>query len=884
MKKLVTAFLCALMALSAYAQSATMLKAARAELIKRGLIEEEVRTRLIESGIDVDSISPTEYPAYQERVITILNRMQAEKASEAAQDSLGVALPPEMEEAPMTTADEAQAEAELQEEAAEEQDKNEIYGHSIFTGKKMGIFRTTDGAQAPDNYILGEGDEVHISIFGSSQTEIHQRIGRDGSIQPAGSAKIFLKGMTLAQGRSAIQSKLAQHYSFRQDQIAVTINTARTVVVHIYGEVGAQGGFTVSALNTAFNALAAAGGPTPIGSIRNIQLARGGTTHRLDLYSFMSNPTAGSAYDLQNGDVLFVPVAQKIVRIEGAVNRPMRYEMVDGETLIDLIAFAGGLSYDVYSDFVQIERFDNGKKKYLEYDLNSVMNKSQKVGLVSGDIVRIKAFNEPLNEYVAIEGAVYYDGNYDFAGNNSLSVLLAHAKPSYSARKDFVFVDRTRVDDTHEVLTVPYPGTNGNPDFRLQERDLVRVLELTQYRDLDTLKVSGQVREPFAKEFGLNDYMTVGQAIEYAGGVRSTSFPVAYIFRRDITNPDRMEYIRVNLDTDSGQLLKAGDELRVYDNTTFANIGELSVSGAVKEPFRAPYDPSVSVNNLLEMAGGFAVGAAYDRVEVFRRNVSRTDQVKFDVINLTVDENYNVTSGDFQLQPYDHIVVRMTPSFTTGRTVELNGRVKYPGTYVLEDNRTQLSQVLKDAGGLLDDADPYVVLFRTYNDRGNIGINLNDATGGVNGNPILMDGDVINIVRQENTVTIRETGTRMAQYVSPGNDSVQKTLVYKGKHSAKWYIEHYAGGFQKSADRNSVTVTLPNNQTEGTRHFLFFRIYPTVQPGSVIALAMDPKKVEKELEPKEKVNWDNVYSKTLSSITTLTTLAILVERFISNSK
>ena len=888
MKKIAISILCALMAFSAYAQqTTTMLSVARAELQKRGLTEEEVRTRLLENGIDVDDIKSSEYPAYQDRILSILNKMQAEKANLAHiygfnQDSLYIP-PAAAKDAPQTTIEEAAAEAGVQKtEEKAKVEGSDIYGHAIFTDNAMNVYRTTDGAQAPENYILGEGDEVHISIFGSSQTEIHQRIGSDGSIQPAGSTKIFLKGMTLAQGRAAIQNKLAQHYSFRQDQIAVTINTARTVTVSIYGEVAVQGGFTVSALNTAFNALAAAGGPTPIGSIRNIQLTRGGKTKRLDLYAYMADPGTAGYCDLHNGDIIYVPVAQKIVSIEGAVNRPMRYEMTDGESLINLINYAGGLSSDVYSDFVQIERFENGQKKYLEYDLSSVMKKTLKISLNGGDIVRIKAFNEPLDKYVAIEGAVYYDGNYDLSRNSSLSVLIGNAKPKVSARRDFVFVERTRADETTEVLTVPFPGSAGSSEFRLQERDLVRVLELTQYRDLDSISVSGQVREPFAKEFGLNDYMTVKQAVEYAGGLKATVFPVAYIFRRDVTNPERMEYIRVNLDSDGDTLLKPGDELRVYDNTTYTNIGEVRVSGAVNEPFRTPYDASLNIHDLLEMAGGLTVGAAYDRIEVFRMNISRTDQVTFDSIRLCVDENYNLTSGDFQLQPYDHVVVRQTPNYTTGRSVEVNGRVKYPGVYVLEDSRTQLSTIIQMAGGLLSDADPYVTLFRTYNNRGNIAVNLNEAKGGsVGGNPILMEGDVIDITRQENTVTIRETGTRMAQYVSPGNDSVQKTLVFRGRHSAKWYINHCAGGFQKAADRYSVTVTMPNNQTEGTRSFLGIPIYPTVQPGSVIALSMDQKKQEKLNEPREKVNWDSVLSRTLSTVTTMSTVFLLVERFIS---
>ena len=996
MKKIL-ACLALMMPLLAYGQSASMMAMAQAELQKRGLNETEVRARLLENGIDVDNIPPTEYANYQDRVMSILNKMQAEKAAKNASASQaaasaesvesvadvapavaatgGASVVDTAEDTPQTTTGEAAAEAAL-ETALEENNVSttagdDIYGHALFTGTSMDVFRTTDGAQAPDSYVLGEGDEIHISIFGSSQTEIHQRIAPDGSIQPASSSKIFLKGMTLAQGRSAIISKLSTYYSFREDQIAVTITTARTLSVSIYGEVGVQGGFTLSALNTAFNALAAAGGPTGIGSIRNIQRSRAGKTDRLDLYQYMIGNTKNVMFDLQNNDVLFVPVANNIVRIEGAVRRPMRYEMIEGEGLKELIEYAGGLTYDAYPEFVQIERRENGELKYLEYNLDKIMSGKNTVKIFGGDVVRIKTSNRPMENYVAINGDVYYGGNYDFEKNSSLIGLLEAAQPKYTARKDYVFVERTSPDETVEILTVPFPGENGNPDFKLQERDVVtvlaldsylekwtisvqgevrnpfsrtfglndqmtlrqaieyaggpkysartdfvyvertrpdqtveimtvpfpeegteefqlqakdviRVLSLTSFRDVDQISVNGQVRAPFTRTFGLNDRMTVSQAIELANGLKPSVYPVAYIFRRDITNPVKMEYIPVSLDTDGDILLQPGDRLNIYDNTTYTNVGEVRVSGAVKTPVGTEFDGSLTVHDLLVMAGGFEVGAAYDRVEVFRLNISQKDEVKLEQITLTVDEDYNLVGGDFQLQPFDHIVVRMTPNFTKGRTVEVNGRVKYPGTYVLEDNRTQLWEIIKMAGGLLDDADPYARLFRTYNNRGNIGLDLRDVKknkGSLKDDPILMDGDVINIVRLENTVSIRETGTRMAQYVPDEYSSTQKTIIYQGKHSAKWYVRHYAGGFQKTTDKNSVTVTFPNNQTESTSRCLFgIRRYPKVEPGGVITMRIDEDKREKIEKPKEKIDWGNELRTSLSTLTSVISLIILVDR------
>ncbi len=881
MKKITLTILCMLLSAAVFAQSAAMLTMARGELQKRGLEESAVRARLLENGIDVDSISPSEYPAYQDRVIAILNQMQKEKAAEKVMpvNTFTDTLEALQTVVPQTTASENAAEEALKAHAVPVT-VSDIYGHALFTGKNMDIFRTTDGAQAPETYVLGEGDEVHISIFGSSQTEIHQRIAADGSIQPTGSTKIFLKGLTLAQGRSVIKNKLAQHYSFRQDQIAVTITTARTVMVSIYGEVGSQGGFTLSALNTAFNALAAAGGPSEMGSLRNIQRSRGGKTARLDLYKFMTGAASGAEFDLQNNDVLFVPVAEKLVTVEGAVNRPMRYEMIEGETIIDLIQYAGGLTYSAYPDFVQIERFENGEVVYKDYDLNNIMSGAQKVTLQGGDIVRIKNINKPMENYVSITGDVYYGGNFDLASNRSLRTLLENAKPRYTARTDYVIVQRTRKDETVEVLSVPFPGINGQPDFILQGRDSVKVLQMADFRDEATISVVGQVLTPFTRSFGVNDRMTIGQAIELADGLRPSVYPVAYITRTDITNTDKKEYIQVNLESDKDKLLQPGDELRVYDNSSFTNVGEVRISGAVKNPFGTTYDATLTIHDLITMAGGFEVGAAPDRVEIFRLSLDNPKEAKFDLYSIQVDENYNPTEP-FELMPYDHVVVRQMPNFAMGRSVEVNGRVRYPGTYILEDNRTQLSEVIKMAGGLLDDASPYSTLFRTFNNRGPIGVNVKDAirrSGKEKSDPILMEGDVINIVREENTVTIREIGTRMAQYVPEEFATTEKTVTYQGAHSADWYIRHYAGGYHKFADKNSVTVTLPNNQSIGTKKFLFFRNSPTVEPGAVITLVMDAKKQEKAAEVKEPVKWDQVAASTLSALTSVVSMILLIER------
>mgnify|MGYP003314550076 CR=1 FL=1 len=117
MKKIL-AFVAVLLPVMVFAQSASMMAMAQAELQKRGLNETEVRTRLLEEGIDVDNISPTEYANYQDRVMAILNRMQAEKAAAdtnpAAAATGGAETVTAAIDAPQSTNGEAAAEQALQ--------------------------------------------------------------------------------------------------------------------------------------------------------------------------------------------------------------------------------------------------------------------------------------------------------------------------------------------------------------------------------------------------------------------------------------------------------------------------------------------------------------------------------------------------------------------------------------------------------------------------------------------------------------------------------------------------------------------------------------------------------------------------------------------------
>ncbi len=749
---------------------------------------------------------------------------------------------------PVTTRQEAAAEAAqrvIQSAAAKSGGLN-IYGHSLFTDQSLEVFRTSDGAQAPDTYILGAGDEIRITIFGASQTDMQIKINNEGYIQPTGMSKIFLQGLSLEQARNLLLNRLSTFFTFRSDQLSVTIATARTILVNVFGETRITGGFNISALNSAFNALSAAGGPTEIGSVRNIQMIRGNTRKTIDLYAFMSNPAVQFQFDLQQNDILFVPVAQNLVSIEGAIKRPMLYEMLPGESMTDLIRYAGGVNVDVYPNFVQIQRYVDGEIKLLEWNLAEVVSGKIKIALQNGDIVRIRAIGKPLEQFVNIAGSVYYPGRFDLVNSPTLSSLLNKAQPTTQAKKDLVFVERVRPDETVEVLTLLWADLQtAGKDFDLRPGDRITVPMLASYRDVATIAVSGQVRDPFEKTLALGDRITVKQALELAGGLKTSAYPVAYIFRKNLLNPLEMQYIRIDIAQANDILLQPGDRLNVYDNTLFSNIGEVRVHGAVKTPHGMTYDPRLTLRDLLTTAGGLNAGAALNRVEVFRTMLSPDGPARIELITLSVDTAYKViTPANFALQPYDQVVVRVIPGFANGRLVEIYGEVAYPGVYVLESGQVHLSDVVGMAGGLLESADGEGSrLFRNLNLTGNITMDVRKAVrrnGNVKFDPILMDRDIIHVVRLENTVMIHHEGTRLP--ATAGNDGVVN-LVYQGPKSAKWYINQYAGGLVSDADKNSVTVTLKNGQMKATKNTLFgIRKYPKVTSGALIQVKMKPPK------------------------------------------
>ncbi|MBP6827097.1 MAG: polysaccharide biosynthesis/export family protein, partial [Saprospiraceae bacterium] len=490
------AFLQSLHAQNPLAPSAMQQKA-REEIQRRGLDEAVVRGRLLDRGINIDSITPEQLPYLQDSIQQVIDELEAEKSKPAKTPAVKQKVSPpgnagnapgkrtgELQQKPPSAARKEEALAGEQ-QFYDSLSPAQVWGQHLFRDKSLAVFRTSDETTAPDHYILSTGDVLTISVFGPSQFDAQFEISREGYIQPEELPKIFLKGLRLAQAKELLRSRFSQFYRFAPEQFAVTLTSPRNITVNIFGETFHYGSFSLSALNTAFNALVAAGGPNDLGTVRNIKVIRGKETKRLDVYAFMNNPAIQYDFFLENNDIIHVPVAERIVGIRGAIRRPFRYELTGNENLVGLLEFAGGLNADAYRELIQVRRYTDDKQVLIDVNLKELLSKKQDFPLLNGDEVLVRVIPNPIENTVIIEGSVEYPGQYAFDDTKKVSDLVKKGALRPEARTDIAFLLRTNNDKTTRLIQLDVGRLLATPgagqDLPLQPGDRLTIYAQGRY-------------------------------------------------------------------------------------------------------------------------------------------------------------------------------------------------------------------------------------------------------------------------------------------------------------------------------------------------------------------------------------------------------------------
>ena len=302
-------------------------------------------------------------------------------------------------------------------------------GVTLLDGLQRAEDRQEPNPLVPPDYLLGAGDVLVVTIWGSVDADLRLQVDRSGRISIPRVGPIMVSGVRYGDLPEVISRRVGQ--VFRNFQISVSLAQLRGLRVYVTGFASRPGPVSLSSLSTLAQALSRAGGPAAAGSYRNIQLRRGSTiVSQFDYYELLLKGDRRGDVLLQPEDVIHVaPVGQQVALI-GSVNRPAIYELRQNETVADLLAMAGGFSAVADDQRLVLERIGGGdasRKQQL------VINTSRGAMLANGDVLRALNAAElrgPIgvqSKRVRVEGEITKPGEYVLRPDSTLADALREA-------------------------------------------------------------------------------------------------------------------------------------------------------------------------------------------------------------------------------------------------------------------------------------------------------------------------------------------------------------------------------------------------------------------------------------------------------------------------
>jgi polysaccharide biosynthesis/export protein len=625
------------------------------------------------------------------------------------------------------------------------------------------------------NYRINPGDRLVLVLTGDVEQSYTLDVTREGFIVIPQVGQVWVNNLTMGELENVLYSRLGRVYSgVRRGAGATThfyITPARlgSNQIFVTGDVLRPGSYRISSAGTALTALYAARGPSDNGSLRSVLVRRGGAAvDTLDVYDYLLNGNTAHDVRLNNSDLVFVPIHGPRVRVVGEVARPATYEVRPNETLADALRFAGGFTATAARRRVQIER---------------IVPPSQRV-----------------------------------AGGRDRIVT--------------------------EIVSDQFVSGIG-PAVPLADGDVIRVFTVAS-RVRNRVYVRGDVWSHGS--LGLAPGMLLSDALRVAGGVKPDVYLGQVLISRTLPDSSRIQ-LRASLRDTTGAVINdipllEDDDIRVFSTSEFRPTRYVAINGAVRKSGQFPYREGMTVRDLVLLAGGLDQSAYLNEAEIARLPLNRAGGVTATTFRVPLDSSYLFERGpdgkylgppglpassgpnsEVTVSPYDNVLILRQPNWELQRTAVIAGEVRYPGRYSLTTKSERVTDLIKRAGGLTDDAYANgVIFYRPRNGIGRIGIELPDVLHNPRSldNLNLQDGDSLFIPRYNAVVNVQgAVNSPVAVTWAPG-----KNIQY--------YIRA-AGGPSRKADVGRAYVTQPNGKVDSRQaRFLLPDGIPKPQAGSTV--------------------------------------------------
>ncbi len=580
---------------------------------------------------------------------------------------------------------------------------------------------------------------------------------------------------------------------------------------------------------------------------------------RLKLTKYIPALASGGArLQLSLGSIRSITVS-----VAGAVKRPGTLTLPSLATLFNALYATGG---PVENGSLRKIELIRGNKKILEADLYDFLLKgdqSANIFLQDNDLIRVPF----ADRQVRLTGQLNRAGIFEVRENEHLSDLLFFAG-GFKANAYRGRVKGSRNGElVKEIIDIE---SKGFMTFKCNHGDSLHVDSLVEKYN-NRVTIDGAVYKPGV--YAWFKGQTLSDLVIKAAGLRGDAFLPRAVVLRTYENLKKESFsINLSQQTKEGFELLNEDVVTIFSSDSLRNKFTVSINGPVKKPGIFVYSDSMTLQQLILMAGGFTDFATPTGIEIGRKQLSSQgnsplEMDKVSVITLSLDMDFK-NIADYRLLPNDIVSVKMDPFKKSQSVVQVTGEVLYPGSYVLENRKDRLSAIINRSGGLLSYADingAKLIRKKLLQDTAsikkavakldkskNFGISdtvskkvegdelsINEialSLSKILKNPgsiddiMLEDGDEILIPQVKNVVTIAGAVLKPV--------SVQ----FNSSKNFKYYISS-AGGFTSRAKKNKAYVVLSNGQSRKTGTFLgFFRNYPAVASGATIYVPERPEK------------------------------------------
>ncbi|MCH7574446.1 MAG: SLBB domain-containing protein [Candidatus Marinimicrobia bacterium] len=507
------------------------------------------------------------------------------------------------------------------EQAEHPPSKAGYFGYNFFSDRAR--VELWENLPAPAKYMLGPGDEIVISLWGDTRLRTTKSISRNGTIFIGEVGLLSLTGKTISEAQSYLKSKFTQVYETLRGSkpttfMDVSLGRLKLINVTFLGEVKNPGIHAVHPFSRGITGLIQAGGVATSGSLRAIQIIRDNKiAATIDLYSYLLSGSTESDIQLQDQDIIFVPVRHSTISVIGKVKRPFIYESLQGESIADMLSYCGGRTPDA-SNTIEITRIVDNLERDNDDDVLRIiyiqLSGAKNTLVKNGDIINVREIL-PADKEVYIYGRVKKPGTYGFQASMKLMDLLELAggindesywKSVYTERGELIRRDEN--SDYSITITIDLNALRAGDEsqnLELENLDQIIIRSNPYFAPSRNVTVQGEVKVPGVYAIR-RDGETLEEIFGRVGGFKPSAFQEGIRMQRD--------GIRVIL-SDYGIRVAGGDSIFVPFHP-----GVVRVIGEVYTPGLIHYNPDLKLLDYIESAGGFTLAAAKNQLSVTYAN------------------------------------------------------------------------------------------------------------------------------------------------------------------------------------------------------------------------------------------------------------------------